>query len=365
MSAQQIYMRIEEKIRTFQPTDPGFVMNPSHFEPELIHLIEQELANVDPLTRKQVEFELFNWGPLMALLPDQDITEILVNGPDEIWFEKGGTLRPYLGKFSTPLSYQSFLNRVCFEAGKHYSLENPFCDGCVRGFRFHFCAQVISQKNHVLSLRRQAESPWTLSRLQELSWASIEQLDYLQNAVANRANFLVVGPTGSGKTAILNALMNSISKNDRCIIIEDTAELKKPNGSSVSLLTRKDPNGLLPAIDQAELVRHSLRMRPDRLIIGEVRGTEAKDLLLALSTGHSGSMGTLHASSASQALIRLEMLVQMGAPQWSLQTVRNLIGMSLNYILVAHKNALGQRRILALEKIASVEETGILLEKII
>lgn len=362
---KNIYKQIEQDICNFQPNELSeFSVNPNQNEPGTMELVEKATVNFDKSIKERIFLEFFSWGPVEPLLNDPEITEIIINGPESIWYEKEGRLFQIHDSFSSEFSYKRFLDRVCMEAGKHHSLENPFCDGTIRNFRLHFCAQVVSPKNSVLTLRRQSEFQWTFEKLKSLNWASEKELDFLKNLILNRDNILIVGPTGAGKTSVMNALINSIPTNERCVVIEETTELKLPNSCSVALLARKDANGLLPNIDQSDLVRHSLRMRPDRLIIGEVRGTEAKDLLLALSTGHAGSMGTLHASSAQQALLRLEMLIQMGAPQWSLHTVRNLISMSLNYIVVTGKTQTGQRKLLGIEKISSLEETGFLLERV-
>jgi pilus assembly protein CpaF len=158
--------------------------------------------------------------------------------------------------------------------------------------------------------------------------------------------------------------LQELPQNERVVVLEDTAEIVIPNDASTRLLTRHDSHGLLPTVDLTELLRQSLRMRPDRLVVGEVRSAEAKDLLLALSTGHQGSMGTLHASSASQAILRLEMLVQLGAPHWSLTTIRRLLGLSLNGIVVVGRNAQGERKLQSIYELSAVEETGVLLDPV-
>ena len=183
--------------------------------------------------------------------------------------------------------------------------------------------------------------------------------------VEQKRNFLVVGTTGTGKTSILNACLKSLGSNERTVIIEDSRELTLSNSASLRLLTRDDPQKILPPIDQGDLVRHALRLRPDRLVIGEIRGPEAKDLLMALSTGHSGSFSTLHAATAAQALIRLEMLIQLGAPHWNLQAIRRLIFMSLQAIAVVGRGQNGARQLQGIFILSSLEETGFLLERLI
>jgi pilus assembly protein CpaF len=149
------------------------------------------------------------------------------------------------------------------------------------------------------------------------------------------------------------------------VIIEDTSELKIPNDAGVKLLTRRDPHRNLRDIDQSELLKQALRMRPDRIIMGEIRGGEAKDLLMAFATGHTGCMGTLHAENARQALLRLEMLIQLGAPQWSLHAVRTLIWLSVQAVIVVARGPQGVRKLEGVYKIASLEEVGFLIERMI
>jgi pilus assembly protein CpaF len=173
----------------------------------------------------------------------------------------------------------------------------------------------------------------------------------------------LIGPTGSGKTAVLNACLAEISKDERVVILEDTDELRCANPLSTKLLSRWDSQKILSEVTLSDLVRLSLRLRPDRLVMGEVRGPEAKDLLMALSTGHRGSLATLHAETAQQALLRLEMLIQLGAPQWSLQAVRQLIHLSLDVIVVLKMEG-RRRRLHGMWRLSSLETFGFTLEPI-
>jgi pilus assembly protein CpaF len=228
----------------------------------------------------------------------------------------------------------------------------------------HLVGKELTQKDNVLCLRRHPKNPWSFERLANSGWASASQIEILKNILAEKKSFLVVGPTGAGKTSVLNACLGELSDCERNVLIEDTEELYLPNDCSTRLLTRTDAKGLLPNIDQAILLKQALRMRPDRIVVGEVRGAEAKDLLMALSTGHEGSMGTLHASNPHQALMRLEMLVQLGAPFWSNQVVRRLIFLSLQYIIVVNRDHSGQRHLEGIYALTSLEDTGFLLEKL-
>jgi pilus assembly protein CpaF len=320
----------------------------------------EELIQTHP-ARQRILDELFDCGPLGPLLQDEEVTEIIVNGPESIWYEKGGHFVQHDDRFHSAFTLSQFVQMICLEARIRLDLNQPFADGVWRGLRTHLAQFPLVNCSHSICFRRHPVQRWTLTKLIEEGWATDEQFGQMLRLLQERRNFLIVGPTGAGKTSVLSALLTELPRNERSIVIEDTDEIKIANELSAKLLTRA-PSGTLRAYDQTELVKQSLRMRPSRLIIGEVRGGEAKDLLLALSTGHSGSIGTLHASSARQALLRLEMLVQIGAPEWSLDTIRKLILLSLDYLVVVEmKN--GNRLLEGVYKICSLEKVGFLLER--
>lgn len=310
--------------------------------------------------RAQNEFEGF--GPLAALVADPTISEILVNSPTEIWMEKRGKLYRVDDAFASELTYQNFLDRLNLMTGLQISVEKPVAEGDYLNFRIHWISRFLTKTCDVLSFRRHPEDPWTLDRLAENGWSNEHGFSVLQRILTERKNFLVIGETSSGKTSVLNACLQSLPFNERVVLLEDTKELCVPNSASLRLLTRAALSDMISEISLTDLVKNSLRLRPDRIVVGEVRGSEAKDLLLALSTGHAGSFGTLHACNPQQALLRLEMLIQMGAPQWQADIVRKLIGHSLHYIVTVGRNQNGERKLKAIHQLTSVEETGILLE---
>ena len=298
---------------------------------------------------------------LNDLLEDEEITEILILSARQIWYEKKGCFYQHTKIFENSVHYQNFLHQICDEASIQFNYEYPFADGQWRCFRLHICSPPISPEVS-LTLRRLRQKQITLDLLYEKRWCDSFSLQQLKKMIYDKKNILVVGSTGSGKTTLLNSLIWE-AKEDRCVFIEDTPELLMPNLLSQKLLTRKDYQGQLPEITQTDLLRQSLRMRPDRLIVGEVRGGEAKDLLMALSTGHKGSMTSLHAGSAAEALLRLEMLVQMGAPEWNLHAIRRLIQLTVDCIVVTEKQK--DRWLLKnVYCISSLEEFGFTVESI-
>jgi pilus assembly protein CpaF len=366
MNFLQKALKIQSEIQSLPVENIGFqtLEAKSQSSVRISQIISNEAKDLDWHEQSRLQSEFEGVGPLATLMEDESITEIIVNNLDQIWFERKGQMHRLEDRFASELTFQNFIERICQEAKVQVSVERPFCDGRFRNFRLHLVSSELTKAGSVLTLRRQSKNPWTLARLLESNWTSPQGMDVLSEWIEQKKSFLVVGETGSGKTSVLNACLQEMPENERIVVLEDTAEIVVPNSASTRLLTRHDCHGLLPTVDLTELLRQSLRMRPDRLVVGEVRGAEAKDLLLALSTGHQGSMGTLHASSASQAILRLEMLVQLGAPHWSLTTIRRLLGLSLNGIIVVGRRPNGERRLHSIYELSAVEETGVLLDPI-
>ena len=321
--------------------------------------ILRELA--PPQYHTRLMDEVFRLGPLEPLIQDQQISEIIVNGSQHIFYEKKGRLLTMPEAFLSDLTFHNFVQRVLEEASVVLSLKQPFVDAHWRGWRIHIAQWPLVNKAFHLSFRRHPKDPWTFDRLEKQGWAPKKAIDIIETLLRERNNILIAGPTSSGKTSVLNACLQCLPREERIIAIEDSSELLLPNTFSTKLLTRSSPDGALPNIDQSELVRQSLRMRPDRIIMGEARGMEAKDLLMALATGHSGSLGTIHAQEHRQALWRLEMLVQMGAPSWNTHTIRQMIVLSINNMMVLGRYG-GERALMGIYKLSGVEQTGFLFE---
>jgi pilus assembly protein CpaF len=327
-------------------------------------LINQETASLNETVRNRVCDEFDSWGPLTAPMADESITEIILNGPNSIWLERNGRLEVHEDHFFSELSFRNCLERISQAARTYITVEHPCADGQLGEFRLSLIGGDLTHNHPHLTLRRHPKNPWNFQKLFAQDWCDEKALGIFAKIMHERKNFLVIGSTGSGKTSVLNSFLNLLSENERVVAIEDTSEIALPNAASMKLLTREDPQGILPTIDQTQLVKRSLRLRPDRLVMGEIRGAEAKDFLMALATGHAGSFGTLHAQDASQALIRLEMLIQMGAPQWSLQAIRRLIQLSLDYIIVVAREPSGKRYFKGTYRLCSLEDHGFLVEKL-
>lgn len=324
----------------------------------------EEQNSLTPIEKNRIRDEFINEGPLVRLFSDESVTEILVNGKENIWFEKNGKLYKDADHFISDITYTNFIDRTLKESKSLLTIDQPIVDGSYKQFRLNAVGHGVANHSVCLAFRRHPDNPWTFERLKEKNWCTQEQLGILKNIFEKKNNFLIVGPTGSSKTSTINAFLQCALENERIVVIEDSSEIRLPNTASTKLLTRVDPNGSLKEIDQALLVKQSLRMRPDRIVMGEVRSIEAKDFLMAMATGHPGSFGTLHADDPYQALIRLEMLIQMGAPYWNLKAIRQLIQLSIKNIIVVGKNDEGTRKLKGVFEINSLEDFGFVIEKI-
>jgi pilus assembly protein CpaF len=320
----------------------------------------QDLAKAD---QQRILNELEQLGPIQFYLDDPDITEILVNQSDQVIFEKNGALFLAEDFFFNRETYHECIERLCQMCGSYINKEKSFIETQLGHFRLTIVYGDLSRGHHLLSIRKQSPRLMTLEQFHQKNWCSDNELSLLKHIVARKENFIVVGGTSSGKTTVLQAMIGEISNTCRSVIIEDTQELRTANNLSVSLLTRTDFTNSKNSISMTDLLKRALRLRPDRLIVGEIRGGEATDLLMALSTGHEGSFGSLHAKNHAEALIRLEMLIQMGAPQWQQDSIRKLIGLTIKYIIVVKKEK--SRRFLdGIYKLSSVEFNGITTMKV-
>ena len=286
--ALQIYSRLQDKILQL-PMNELLLSDDdqTHLRSQRMDkMILDETDHLPAHLRDRVRAEFHALGPLESLLSDEGITEILVNGPKSIWFEKQGQLFQHLDSFFSELSFRNAVDRLCQRAHTHVTVAHPSVDAQWGDFRLSLVSNEITKNSMHFSLRRHPKNPWNFKKLLEVGWCRPEDFCLFEKIMKERKNFLIVGTTGSGKTSILNSCLSLLPENERVVAIEDTPEISLANKASMKLLTRQDPQGLLPEIDQAQLVKRSLRLRPDRIVMGEVRGVEAKDFLMALATGH-------------------------------------------------------------------------------
>lgn len=359
----QVCQQIQDKIDMLQ-ADLFDLHDPKDRSKEVRNIIENETSPLLTEEKSRICSEFLGWGPLENLMCLQGLTEIIVNGSDNIWYEKNGRLFRHEDHFFSRLSYQNCIHRIMEKINRSVTTDQPFCDSHFFNFRISLVDSSVTGTECTINLRKQSDSNWNLENLLQLGWCDTSSYQFLKHLIQSKENFLILGATGSGKTAITSALLKETAVNSRNIVIEDTREIHLAQECDLRLLTSEAGIEKNLIVNQSELVKRALRLRPDRLVLGEIRGHEAKDFLMALSTGHAGSFGTIHADNPQQALLRLEMLVQMGSPQWSLQAIRRLINLSLQYLIHTRKNSSGERKLGGIYRIHSLEETGFILEKI-
>lgn len=301
---------------------------------------------------------------LAAWLGNPAVTEILVNGPQEIWVEEEGRLRLTGAAFAGEEALRQYTRRLVGAAGRQIDFLHPFVDcSLADGTRLHVAGPPVSRRGFCLSFRKFRAEPWSLDQLAAAGAVSRRAEDYLRACVRNRRNVFFAGGTGTGKTTFLSALLGEADPGERLVALEDVAEIRVRHPHFLSLEARpanQEGEGALPL---RRLLREALRMRPDRILFGECRGDEALDLLLALNSGHPGSMGTVHASSAREALQRLEALALLGAANISEGALKSLIPGAVHVIVQLERKD-GRRGIAAIVEVKGVDEGRYLLREV-
>jgi pilus assembly protein CpaF len=320
---------------------------------------EQERIRTDLLD------EVFGLGPLEPLLQDASISDILVNGKDHVFVERGGLLEKTDTVFRDDRHLLQIIDRIVSRVGRRVDESSPMVDARLPdGSRVNAIIPPLALDGPSLSIRRFGTGPLVANRLVELKSISPEMIEVLSSAVRARISILISGGTGAGKTTFLNILSQYIPRNERIITIEDAAELQLAQENIVRLETRPPNVEGQGAIRQRQLLINSLRMRPDRIIIGEVRGDEAFDMLQAMNTGHEGSMTTIHANTARDALGRLESMVAMGNLNLPEKTVRQQIASALTIVVQISRMSDGTRKVVSISEITGMEENIISMQEI-
>jgi pilus assembly protein CpaF len=304
---------------------------------------------------QSVLYELVGLGPLEPLLEDETVSEIMVNGPDQVYVERRGRLTLTDTCFDDEAHLRRMIERILAPLGRRADESSPICDGRLAdGSRINVILPPLSVHGPILTIRKFAKQPLQIADLIQLGTLTETSAGFLRGCVAKRLNILVSGGTGSGKTTTLNALSSFVSAEERIITIEDAAELQLQQAHVVTLESRPPNLEGRGEITIRQLVRNALRMRPDRLILGEVRGAEALDLLQALNTGHDGSLSTVHANSPRDALSRLETLTLMAGADLPLRAVREQVASGVQLVVQQARLSDGRRRITHLSEVAGI-----------
>ena len=284
---------------------------------------------------QQVYSSIRGFGLLDSIIADDTITEVMINGPENIFIEKSGQLYKLDAAFESQRRLEDIIQRIVGLAGREVNQANPICDTRLPdGSRVNVVLPPIALCGPTLTIRKFSKNPMTIEKLIEYGSITQDIADKLEMLVKAKYNIFISGGTGSGKTTFLNALSNYIPKDERVITIEDSAELQIVGVDNlVSLETRNANASGAGAISIRDLIKSSLRMRPERIVVGEVRGGEALDMLQAMNTGHDGSLSTGHANSTEDMLSRLETMVLQGSSGLPLQAIRQQIGSAIDIIV--------------------------------
>lgn len=313
------------------------------------HTEQQELAS-------QIVDDMIGLGPLEPLLKDELITDIMVNGPDQVYIERKGKLQLSEVRFRNNEHVMNIAQRIVTAVGRRVDEMSPICDARLKdGSRVNVIAPPLSLRGCSISIRKFAKKKITLDVMAAQNNISDQVCKLLKIAGACRLNIIISGGTGSGKTTLLNALSRMIDHGERIVTIEDAAELQLQQPHVVPLETRPANLEGHGEISMRDLVKNALRMRPDRIILGEVRGGEAIDLLQAMNTGHDGSMGTLHANNPREALTRLENMVNMSGMKLPSHAIRHQISSAVNLIVQIQRMRDGVRRVTHVTEVVGME----------
>lgn len=309
--------------------------------------------------------ESVGFGPLEPLLNDESITEILVNGPEEVFVERNGRLERSDVEFRDESHVRHIIDRVVAPLGRRIDESSPMVDARLPdGSRVNAVIPPISLNGTLISIRKFRKTPFEMSDLLEFGSLDESMISFLESIVEAKLNVLISGGTGSGKTTFLNAVAKSIPVHERVITIEDSAELRLNRGSVVGMEARPANVEGSGEISIRQLVKNALRMRPDRIIVGEVRGAEAFDMLQAMNTGHEGSLTTVHANSPGDALSRVEGMVIMAGMDLPSHIVREYIVGALDYIVQAERLSDGKRKIMNISEVSVDEDNKIQIRDI-
>lgn len=324
-----------------------------------LNLEEQEKIQSDLLD------EVFGLGPLEPLLKDLRISDILVNDKDHVFVEKGGILQRVDTSFRDDRHLLQIIDRIVSQVGRRVDESSPMVDARLPdGSRINAVIPPLALDGPSLSIRRFGTGPLAANQLVQLKSVSPPMMEVLRAAVRARISILISGGTGAGKTTFLNILSQNIPQTERVITIEDAAELRLAQENIVRLETRPPNVEGKGAIRQRQLLINSLRMRPDRIIIGEVRGEEAFDMLQAMNTGHEGSMATIHANTARDAVMRLESMVAMTGMNLPEKTVRQQISSAITVVVQISRLSDGSRKVMSISEITGMEENVVSMQDI-
>ncbi|MBZ9764434.1 CpaF family protein [Mesorhizobium sp. CA8] len=319
---------------------------------------------LDQLTSDTAD-EMLGLGPIEPLLKDDSITDIMINTHERVFIERRGMIEQTSIRFRDEAHLLRIINKIVSNIGRRVDESSPMADARLDdGSRVNIAVRPVSVDGPLVSIRKFSKNPYSLERLMAFNSIRQPMIDMLRIAVQARKSILVSGGTGSGKTTLLNALSSYIPSKERLVTIEDAAELQLQQPHVGRLETRPPNVEGKGEIRQRELVKNALRMRPDRIIVGEVRGEEAFDMLQAMNTGHEGSMTTIHANTPRDAISRLEQMVGMAGMPMSHDSIRAQIASAIDIIVQTQRLSDGGRRVISISEITGMEGNVVQLQEI-
>jgi pilus assembly protein CpaF len=347
-------------------------MDPNALRERVNGDIREQLTEEEGLARDdrdrlaaEIADDILGHGPLERLLADDSVTEIMVNGPFDVWVERQGRLYDTTVRFNDESHLRRIINKMVAQVGRRVDESSPMVDARLPdGSRINAVIPPLSLSGPILTIRKFSKKRLDMEDLIRLGTLSTETVEFLQRCVLAELNILVSGGTGSGKTTLLNALSSAIPDSDRIVTIEDAAELRLNQRHVLRLEARPKNIEGEGEIAIRELVRNSLRMRPDRIIVGEVRGAEALDMLQAMNTGHDGSLSTIHANTPRDALARVETMVLMAGYDLPIRAIRQQVASAIDLLVHLERLEDGGRRVTAITEVQRMESDVITLQDI-
>ncbi len=370
---QELKSRIHRRLIDRLDLDSLEVIGKEQLQNEIMPILNEIIGGEGvPLSHAErerlvvdVQNEIFGLGPLEPLFADREIDDILVNNSHEIYVERKGKLYKTEVVFRDDAHLMQIIDRIVSKVGRRIDESSPMVDARLPdGSRINAIIPPLALDGPALSIRRFGSKPLMMEDLIEKGTVTPAIAEVIESAVKARLNMIISGGTGSGKTTFLNILSGYIPDNERIITIEDSAELQLKRDHIVRLETRPPNIEGMGAVTQRDLVRNSLRMRPDRIIVGEVRGGEALDMLQAMNTGHDGSLSTLHANTPRDCLSRLETMVLMAGMDLPERAVKEQVAAAINIVIQLSRMSDGTRKMVKLSEITGMEGSVIVMQDI-
>ena len=348
-------------------------LSEKEMRPQIHELVAQHVTN-EKIILNAEELEQFvddilnemtGLGPIEPLLKDDSINDILINTHRQIYIERRGQLELSGARFKDEEHLLRIINKIVSSVGRRVDESQPMCDArLLDGSRVNVAIKPVAVDGPLVSIRKFSKRPYSMDKLVDINSLSQEMADLLAIAVAGRITIIVSGGTGSGKTTMLNALSSYIAPDDRLITIEDAAELQLQQPHVARMETRPPSIEGKGEIRQRELLKNALRMRPDRIIVGECRGEEAFDMLQAMNTGHEGSMTTVHANTTRDAMSRLEQMIGMAGYPMTTQSIRSQVAAAIRLVVQLQRLSDGKRRVVSISEISGIEGDVIQMQEI-